>query len=118
VLLPFCVGGAIATNIYVQGFGKKSFQHTFQCFLVGKSVTLANPSILHSVSTIFPSPNFPLSAVDRRVKGLVLNRLSKLLLVLAGGVRGDGLATLRGGSVGRRTAGTYKGDFGGRSCRV
>ena len=25
---------------------------------------------------------------------------------------------LRGGSVGRRTAGTYRGDFGGRSCRV
>lgn len=38
--------------------------------------------------------------------------------MLCGGVRGDGFVTLRGGSVGRKTAGTYRGDFGGRSCRV
>lgn len=38
--------------------------------------------------------------------------------MLCGGVRGEGLVTLFGGSVGRNTAGTYRGDFGGRSCRV
>jgi hypothetical protein len=38
--------------------------------------------------------------------------------MLCGGVIGDCLITRFGGSVGRRTAGTYKGDFGGLSVRV
>jgi hypothetical protein len=38
--------------------------------------------------------------------------------MLCGGVNGEGFVTLFGGSVGRNTAGTYKGDFGGRSCLV
>ena len=31
---------------------------------------------------------------------------------------GDCLDTLLGGSVGRSTAGTYRGDFGGLNCRI
>lgn len=89
----------------------------FQCSLVGVAVTFPRPSALHSASVIAPKPNFPLSAVDRRLSVRAFSRSSKLLSLLCGGVKGDCRA-LRGGSVGRRTAGTYKGDFGGRSCRV
>ena len=45
----------------------------------------------------------------------VLSRLSVLPCTLLGGVRGDERC---GRSVGLRAAGTYNGDFGGRSWRV
>jgi hypothetical protein len=78
---------------------------------------LGNPDKSQLPSAIFPKPNFPLSTVDVRLSGLTLFRLSKLLFMLCGGVIGDCFDTRFGGSVGRRTAGTYKGDLGGRSCR-
>ncbi len=82
-------------------------------------MTFPSPSVvLHSASVIAPSPNFALSPVDRRLSVRAFSRLSKLLSLLCGGVDGDCFSTRRGGSVGRRTAGTYKGDFGGRSWRV
>ena len=61
-----------------------------------------------------------LSEVDDRDEGLfpresMFVKLSVLPSMLRGGVRGEG----RGGrSVGRRTAGVYIGDLGGRSWRV
>ena len=60
-----------------------------------------------------------LSLVDPRLGGGLApsapSRLSMLLCRLRGGVSGEG----RGGrSVGRKTAGTYIGHLGGRSCRV
>lgn len=55
-------------------------------------------------------------AVERRLTGRlsppVRSRLSVLPWRLRGGVRGEGRC---GRSVGRRAAGTYMGDFGGRS---
>jgi hypothetical protein len=77
-----------------------------------------SPSELHSASVIAPKPNFPLSPVDLLLSVLAFSRSSQLLSLLCGGVRGDCLVTLFGGSVGRNTAGTYRGDFGGLSCRV
>jgi hypothetical protein len=56
--------------------------------------------------------------VDLRLSVRALSRSSKELSLLCGGVNGDCRNTLRGGSVGRNTAGTYRGDLGGRSCRV
>lgn len=81
-------------------------------------MTLENPAKSKLFSDIFPKPNFPLSIVEVRLNGLTLFRLSKLLFRLCGGVSGDCFAARFGGSVGRSTAGTYKGDFGGRSCPV
>jgi hypothetical protein len=85
---------------------------------VGKAVTVPSPSELHSASVIAPKPNFPLSPVDRLLSVRALSKSSKLLCILCGGVNGEAFTALRGGSVGRKTAGTYKGDFGGRNCRV
>lgn len=93
-------------------------QHTFQCFLVGNPVTFPSPRVLVSISVILPSPNFPLSPVFLLSSGLigVLFKLSKELLELCGGVAApEGFTTLRGASVGLRTAGIYNGDFIGRS---
>lgn len=82
------------------------------------SPSVESASVLYSASVIAPNPNFPLSPVERLLSVRAPTRSSKLLLLLSGGVRGDDRITLRGGSVGRNTAGTYKGDLGGRSCRV
>lgn len=70
---------------------------------------------------ILPKPNLPLSPVLRLAlesSVLTLFGLSKELFALAGGVVGPlGLVIFLGASVGLRTAGIYKGDFIGRSCR-
>ncbi len=68
--------------------------------------------------TLPKGPFFLLSAVVERLLigrfGPALSKLSVLPWTERGGVMGEG----RGRSVGRRAAGTYIGDFGGRIWRL
>lgn len=68
--------------------------------------------------TLPKAPLFLLSVVVERLLigrfGSALSKLSVLPWTERGGVRGEG----RGRSVGRRAAGTYIGDFGGRIWRL
>jgi len=79
--------------------------HTFQCCRVGCAVTFPRPSAF-SFSSRESKSELALSIVERRLSAVAFSKGSKLLCLLAGGVRGDGFAVLFGGSVGRRTAGT------------
>lgn len=96
----------------------ENLQHTFQCFRVGKAVTFPRPSVLFSFSNIESKSELLLSPVERRLSARPFSKGSKLLCLLAGGVKGDDFTVLFGGSVGLKTAGTYRGDFGGLSCLV
>lgn len=73
---------------------------------MGSAVTCPSPSVLASFSSKESRSELPLSPVDRRLSAAAVSKGSKLLCLLAGGVKGDCLADLFGGSVGRRTAGT------------
>lgn len=96
----------------------------FQCKRVGGPVTVGRSSegiggVGGSLSLNLPNaPFFLLSAVAERLLagrlGLVLFKLSVLPWTERGGVRVPG----RNRSVGRRAAGTYMGDFGGRIWRL
>lgn len=94
-----------------------AFASGFQWFRVGGPVTeLRSETDAFSISTTCPTSELLLSLVDVRFGDFTLcSRLSVLPLRLRGGVRGDCLCGL---SVGRSTAGTYIGDFGGRSWIV
>jgi hypothetical protein len=85
---------------------KRFCKHTFQCSRVGNAVTFPRPSVLFSFSSIESKSELPLSTVERRVSARAFSKGSKLLCLLAGGVRGDCLTFFFGGSVGRKTAGT------------
>ena len=95
-----------------------AYVSSFQCSRVGRPWTFPKSSRIVSSQAVPRSSFNLLSFVDRRLIGLPPSppsRLSELPCTLRGGVSGE---ARRGRSVGLRTAGTYIGDFGGRSWRV